>query len=71
MESHALPTEPVLDATVDLRTGAIAAARTVDALIPLVQRHATRAALPRVPHLELQVGADGAPVLRFVVLSSR
>lgn len=58
-------------AGVDLRSSTIAAARTVDTLIPLVQRGAGRAALPRTPQLHLHVGSDGDVALRFVVLSSR
>jgi hypothetical protein len=40
--------------------------RTVDHLIPLVQRSAARAALLRDKRLEIQMGEDGTFATRFV-----
>ncbi|TML18983.1 MAG: hypothetical protein E6G39_02290 [Actinobacteria bacterium] len=45
---------------------AVAIDRTVDHLIPLVQRSAARAALLRGKRLEIQMGEDGTVAARFV-----
>ena len=45
---------------------AVAIDRTVDLLIPLVQRSAARAALLRDKRLEIQMSEDGSFVSRFV-----
>ncbi len=72
MEPNAPSVIPARTASgLDLRSSTTAAARTVDTLIPVVQRCAGRAALPRTPHLHLHVGSAGEVALRFVVLSSR
>ena len=49
----------------DLKS-AVAIDRTVDLLIPLVQRSAARAALLRDKRLEIQMSEDGSFVSRFV-----
>ena len=45
---------------------AVAIDRTVDLLIPLVQRSAARAALLRDKRLEIQMSEDGTVAARFV-----
>ena len=45
---------------------AVAIDRTVDHLIPLVQRSAARAALLRDKRLEIQMSEDGTVAARFV-----
>jgi hypothetical protein len=45
---------------------ALTADRSVDHLIPLVQRSAARAALRRGKRLEIQMTEDGTVVARFV-----
>ena len=50
----------------DLKS-AVAFDRTVDHLIPLVQRSASRAALLRDKRLEIQISEDGTVVSRFVL----
>jgi hypothetical protein len=45
---------------------AVAIDRTVDHLIPLVQRSAARAALLRGKRLEIQMGEDGTVAARFI-----
>ena len=49
----------------DLKS-AVAIDRTVDHLIPLVQRSAARAAVLRGKRLEIQMGEDGTVAARFV-----
>jgi hypothetical protein len=49
----------------DLKS-AVAIDRTVDLLIPLVQRSAARAAVLRDKRLEIQMGEDGTVAARFV-----
>jgi hypothetical protein len=46
---------------------AVAFDRTVDHLIPLVQRSASRAALLRDKRLEIQISEDGTVASRFVL----
>ena len=50
----------------DLKS-AVAFDRTVDHLIPLVQRSASRAALLRDKRLEIQISEDGTVASRFVL----
>lgn len=52
----------------DLKS-AVAIDRTVDLLIPLVQRSAARAALLRDKRLEIQMSEDGTVAARFVTAS--
>lgn len=52
----------------DLKS-AVAIDRTVDLLIPLVQRSAARAALLRDKRLEIQMSEDGTVAARFVAAS--
>ena len=49
----------------DLKS-AVAIDRTVDLLIPLVQRSAARAAVLRDKRLEIQMSEDGSVAARFV-----
>jgi hypothetical protein len=49
----------------DIRA-AVAFDRTVDHLIPLVQRSAARAAVLRDKRLEIQMSEDGSVAARFV-----
>ena len=49
----------------DLKS-AVAIDRTVDHLIPLVQRSAARAAVLRGKRLEIQMGEDGTVAARFI-----
>ena len=51
--------------TAELKS-AVAIDRTVDHLIPLVQRSASRAALLRDKRLEIQMSEDGTVAARFV-----
>ncbi|MEO8697364.1 MAG: hypothetical protein ABI658_27930 [Acidimicrobiales bacterium] len=50
---------------IDLKS-AVAIDRTVDLLIPLVQRSAARAAVLRDKRLEIQTSEDGTVAARFV-----
>ena len=66
---HRLPdtyfmTNATITAT-DIKS-AVAIDRTVDHLIPLVQRSAARAALLRDKRLEIQMSEDGTVAARFV-----
>ena len=67
---HRVPdTSSMTNATItetDIRS-AVAIDRTVDHLIPMVQRSAARAAFLRDKRLEIQMSEDGTVAARFVI----
>jgi hypothetical protein len=62
-------TVPMAERFVDLRGGATMQNRTIDSLIPMVQRSAGRAAVLRDTRLEIGIDACGEMIARFVATS--